>query len=172
MTDAARLHLPDLPPDLRFVTLPQNERAFLYAFDVKRAAMKPFLEARGGWDDALQKRLHRERFAEKPFTRILWRDRAVGTVSLMRLAAYVHFGEFYLLPGDQRLGLGSRILRHCLQLADAASLPVRVDYLKGSPVETLYRRHGFAVVGETGTHWLVERPPTDTSRFAFDHHAD
>jgi len=171
MTDAARLHLPDLPPDVRFVALGRDERALAWSFDVKRAAMRPYIEARWGWDVALQKRLHRERFEEKPFTRIVWRDRAVGTVSLMCLATYIRFGEFYLFPEFQRLGLGSRILRHCLQLSDATSLPVRLEHLKWNPVGSLYRRHGFAVTGETEIHWLMERPPTDPSRFAFDRSA-
>ncbi len=171
MTDGERLHLPDLPPDVQFVALPRDERAFAYTFDVKRAAMRPYIEERWGWDEALQRRLHRERFDEKPFTRIVWRERAVGTVSLMRFDAYVRFGEFYLRPEFQRLGLGGRTLRHCLQLSDAASLPVRLEYLKWNPVGSLYRRHDFAVIGETETHWLMERPTSDSSRFAFDRHA-
>jgi GNAT superfamily N-acetyltransferase len=170
MTDPARIHLPDLPPDVRFAVLPPDQAAFAYSFSVKRAAMRPYIEARWGWDEALQKRLHRERFEEKPFARILWRDRAVGTVSLMRVADHARFGEFYLLPEYQRLGLGSRILRHCLLLTDATSLPVRLEYLKWNPVGTLYRRHGFTVVGETEIHWLMERPLIDSSRFAFDRH--
>ena len=172
MTDAARLHLPDLPPDVQFSALARDERGFAYTFDAKRAAMRGYIETRWGWDEALQRRLHRERFEEKPFTRIVWRERAVGTVSLMRQASHVQFGEFYLYPEFQRLGLGSRILRHCLQLADAASLPVRLEYLKWNPVGSLYRRHGFVVTGGTEIHWLMERPLTDWSRFAFDRHAD
>jgi len=170
--DGERLHLPDLPPDVRFAALPRDERAFAYTFDVKCAAMRPCIEARWGWDKALQRRLHRERFEEKPFTRIAWRERAVGTVSLMRLVSHVRFGEFYLYPEFQRLGLGHRILRHCLELCDATSLPVRLEYLKWNPVGSLYRRHGFVVTGETEIHWLMERPLTDSSRFAFDRHAD
>jgi GNAT superfamily N-acetyltransferase len=172
MTDAARIHLPDAPPDVRFAALPRDLAAFRYSFAVKQAAMRTYIEPRWGWDDALQKQLHRERLDAKPFARILWRDRAVGTVSLMRMADHVRFGEFYLFPEYQRLGLGSRILRHCLLLTDATSLPVRLVYLKWNPVGTLYRRHGFAVAGETETHWLMERPPSDSSGFAFDRHAD
>lgn len=172
MTDGERLHLPDLPPDVQFAALPRDERAFAYTFDVKRAAMRPYIERRWGWDEALQRRLHRERFDEKPFTRIVWRERAVGTVSLMRFDTYIRFGEFYLHQEFQRLGLGSRILRHCLQLSDATSLPVRLEYLKWNPVGSLYRRHGFVVTGETEIHWLMERPASDSSRFAFDRHAD
>lgn len=113
----------------------------------------------GGWDEALQLRLHGERFAEKPFFRIVWRGRAVGTVSLMRLADHIRFGEFYLFPEHQRRGIGSTILEHCLALADAHAVPVRLEYLKWNPVGTLYRRHGFAIIGETEIHWLMQRPP-------------
>ena len=57
MIDAARIHLHDLPPDIRFAVLPRTEAAFIYSFDVKRAAMRPYIEARWGWDAALQRRI-------------------------------------------------------------------------------------------------------------------
>jgi GNAT superfamily N-acetyltransferase len=150
--------IPDLPPDLHFPALPQDEDALRYSFEARRAAMGPYIVARWGWDEALQLRLHSERFAEKPFFRMVWRSEDIGTVSLMRLADCVRFGEFYLFPGYQRRGTGSAILRHCLALADAEGMPVRLEYLKWDPVGTLYRRHGFAVIGETEIHWLMERP--------------
>jgi hypothetical protein len=119
--------------------------------------MEPYIAAHWGWDEALQSRLHRERFAEKPFSRIVWRGEDIGTVSLMRLADCVRFGEFHLFPACHRRGIGSSILAHCLALADAERTPVRLEYLKWNPVGTLSRRHGFAVVGETDIHWLMER---------------
>ncbi|MDP2329119.1 MAG: GNAT family N-acetyltransferase [Reyranella sp.] len=105
-------------------------------------------------------RLHADRFRDKPFHRVLHDGKAVGTVSLMCLDDCARFGEFYLFPEFQRHGVGSRILRHCLDIADALTLPVRLEYLKWNPVGSLYRRHGFAVTGETDIHWLMERPPT------------
>jgi GNAT superfamily N-acetyltransferase len=123
------MHVPDLPPDLRFPSLPQDEEAFRYSFEVKRAAMGPYIVAHWGWDEALQLRLHGERF-----------------------------GEFYLLPAYQRRGIGSGIIEHCLALADAQGSPVRLEYLKWNPVGALYRRHGFVTIGETEIHWLMERP--------------
>lgn len=103
-------------------------------------------------------RRHGERFAEKPFFKFVWRGQAVGTVSLMRLADCIRFSEFHLFPEHQRRGIGSMILEHCLALADAHAVPVRLEYLKWNPVGTLYRRHGFTIVGETEIHWLMERP--------------
>ncbi|MBI3199507.1 MAG: GNAT family N-acetyltransferase [Rhodospirillales bacterium] len=154
------MHLPDLPPDVRFHVLPKDEQALRYSFEAKRAAMGPYIVRRWGWDEALQRRLHGERFGEKPFFKVVQGDRAIGTVSVMPLVDHVRFGEFYLFPEFQRQGLGSRVLRHCLMLADAENMPVRLEYLKWNPVGSLYRRHGFVVTGETDIHWLMERPPT------------
>ena len=51
------MHIPDLPPDLRFPILPQDEDALRYSFEAKRAAMGPYIMAHWGWDEALQLRL-------------------------------------------------------------------------------------------------------------------
>jgi hypothetical protein len=61
------MHIPDLPTDLCFATLPQTEGALRYSFEAKRAAMRPYIVAHRGWDGALQWRLHSGWFAEKPF---------------------------------------------------------------------------------------------------------
>lgn len=160
------MDLPDLPPDIRFQRLPEDEPALSFAFEAKRAALGPYIIQRWGWDETLQLRFHRERFAEKPFFRIVCHDRSIGTVSVKRLVDHVRFGEFYLFPEHQRQGLGSRVLRHCLTLADAAELPVRLEYLKWNPVGTLYKRYGFAVTGETEIHWLMERPQDSNCSFS------
>jgi GNAT superfamily N-acetyltransferase len=156
------MHLPDLPPDLRFPLLPKEDDALRYSFEVKRQAMGPYIVQRWGWDEALQMKLHAERFAEKPFFRIERKGRAVGTVSVAEHPDHIRFGEFYLLPELHGQGLGSRILRHCLALADARGLPVRLEHLKWNPVGSLYRHHGFTVTGESDIHWFMQRAPGAT----------
>ena len=151
--------LPDLPPDLRFPLLERSDEAFRYSFEAKRAALGPYIVERWGWDEQFQLQVHQARFNEKPFFRIVHDRRDAGTVSVMTLAGHIRFGEFYLFPDRQRKGLGGRILNHCLALADQRGLPVRLEYLKWNPVGTLYRRHGFTVIGETELHWLMERAP-------------
>lgn len=113
------MHIPDLPPDLRFERLPRDEAALRFAFEAKRAAMGPYIIERWGWDETMQMRLHADRFRDKPFHRVLHDGKAVGTVSLMCLDDCARFGEFYLFPEFQRHGVGGRILRHCLDIADA-----------------------------------------------------
>ena len=154
------MRLPDLFPDVQFHLLPRDYEALRYTFEAKRAAIEPYIVERWGWDEAFQMQTHQARFGEKPFFKIVRDRREVGTVSVMRLSDHVRFGEFYLFPDRQGKGLGTRVLRHCLSLADEQGLPVRLEHLKWNPVGALYRRHGFAVVGETESHWLMERAPT------------
>jgi GNAT superfamily N-acetyltransferase len=153
------MEIPDLLPDVQFRRLPWDEESFRASFDAKRAALGPYIVERWGWDASFQERVHRQRYQEKPFFEILLEGRFAGTVSLVEMDGYHRFGEFYLFPDRQGKGLGTRILRHCLSLADAARLPVRLEYLKWNPVGALYQRHGFVIAGETEIHWQMVRLP-------------
>jgi hypothetical protein len=67
-------------------------------------------------------------FGEKPFFKIVHDGRDVGTVSVMRLTATSALSlSVTRLPGK---GLGTRVLQHCLFLADEQGLPVRLEHLK------------------------------------------
>ena len=147
-----------LAPDLLFPQLAGTPEDLLFSFEMKRAAIGPRVERKWGWDDDYQMEVHRHHFAEKPFFAIQRKGKRIGTVSLFAAKAFVRFGEFYLAPTSQRTGLGTRILKHCLAIADDVRMPVRLEYLKWNPVGSLYKRHGFEVVGETDIHWLIERP--------------
>lgn len=158
------MQIPDLAPDLRFPCLAQTPDDLTFSFEMKRAALGPHVERKWGWNDEYQFAVHSQHFAEKPFFAIERQGERLGTVSLFEQDAFLRFGEFYLVPSSQGTGLGTRILQHCLELADALTLPVRLEYLKWNPVGSLYRRHGFEVTGETDIHWLMERPALNLKR--------
>lgn len=143
------IDLPKLPPDIQFELMPRTDDAFAFSLAAKRAALGPYIIERWGWDDDFQRGIYRTRFNEKPFFKISRDGRPIGTVSVTREDDYIRFGEFYLFPECQGQALGTRILRHCLSLADQLAVPVRLEYLKWNPVGSLYRRHDFRVIGET-----------------------
>ena len=142
------------------VTLsPAGEADYEFAFDAKRQALGPYVEARWGWDDAFQRTLHRQHWNKRPWSVITSGGQRVGTVAVTRTPTHFQFDEFYLLPRFQKQGIGSEVLKNILQQADAARLPVKLQHLKWNPVGSLYRRHGFAVVDENDTHYLLVRVP-------------
>ncbi|HEY4201613.1 MAG TPA: GNAT family N-acetyltransferase [Devosiaceae bacterium] len=150
--------LDPLPPDLEFEPLPPTEAAFLFSFAVKKDALGEHVAARWGWDDDFQRGVHRQRFEARPFLAILRNGEAVGTLSFVVEDDHIRLGEFYLLGQHRNTGLGTRILVHALDQADAIGRPVRLEYLKWNPVGSLYRRHGFVDTHMTETHFHLERP--------------
>jgi GNAT superfamily N-acetyltransferase len=150
--------LDPLPPDIWFERLLPNPEDLAFSFAAKKEALGPHIRARWPWDEDYQSQIHRERFAEKPFFRIWRQSDAVGTLSWLIGDDHARFGEFYLFPRYQGAGLGTRILRHALTMADARRLPVRLEYLTWNPVGSLYRRCGFVRTHETDIHVFLERP--------------
>lgn len=156
--DGHWLPLPDLRPDIRFELLPKTTAANDLAFEIKRGAIGPHIVARWGWDEKFQREFHEQRFRECPLSGIVQFEQTIGTLAVTKFADCLQLDEFYLRPSHHRRGLGTRILRHCLSMADELSFPVRLRYLKWNPVGSLYRRHGFVEVGQTDIHFLMMRP--------------
>ncbi|MCJ2111288.1 GNAT family N-acetyltransferase [Methylobacterium sp. E-025] len=147
-------------PDLTFPALGNTAGDIDFAFRVKQAAPGPHVTVRWGWNETFQRAVHERCFNEKPFFAIERAGRRLGTISIESCSTHLRLGEFYLLPAFQGRGLGTAILRHCLTLADALRLPVRLEYLRWNPVGSLYRRCGCVELGRTDVHCLMERPST------------
>jgi len=91
----------ELPPDISFERLPHTPEARNFAFEIKRAAMGPHIMVRWGWDEAFQRNFHEQRFRDTPFSRIVLKEQAVGTIALTALADHLRLDEFYLLPANR-----------------------------------------------------------------------
>jgi GNAT superfamily N-acetyltransferase len=129
-----------------------------FLFSLLRAALGPYVvQTFGPWDDAEQ----RSRFlaSTDPATHriVELRGRPVGCLALRRLPDEVRLNRVLLLPGFQNRGIGTRLVRDVVGEARAAGLPVRLRVLRVNPARRLYERLGFAVTGETETHFLMER---------------
>jgi len=151
------MRIPDLPPDIRIRRMHAADEAV--AFAIKKAALGPYIAAQWGWDDAIQFAFHRQHFGARPVHAIIRDGETLGTVCLHEAAGRLSLDEFYLVPQWQRQGLGARILRHCLALADSQALPVRLQHLQWNPVGSLYLRHGFVETGRDEFHVFMQRSP-------------
>lgn len=121
------MDIPDLSPDIRFRPLMASYHAFSYM--VKVDAMGPHIKRRWAWEERFQRALHQEKLRSKPF---LVGEDAVGTVSLERHPGHIQFGEFYILFAYRGRGLGSRVLCHCLSIADREHPALWSNYHKVS----------------------------------------
>lgn len=130
-----------------------------FAYQVKKDAMGPHISARWGWDEALQLSIHRQRWGEKPWSIIMYRECRIGTLSLLDEGDTLRFGEFYIAAEFRGKGLGTQALRQVIIGCDKLQQNIRLEYLKWNPVGSLYRKHGFRVVSENEIHYFMHREP-------------
>jgi GNAT superfamily N-acetyltransferase len=148
---------------MKIETRQMVEADFELSYRIKKEALGPHVGKRWGWDDDVQRRIHREHWGQRHFLAICVDGIDVGTVWTEAAPDHWRFGESYILPQFQNKGIGSQVLAKAIEDADKTQLPMRLEYLKWSPVGTLYTRHGFRQVAENDTHYFMERKPPGTN---------
>lgn len=149
-------------PDL--ATRPAAEGDSRFAYEVKRAALGPYIQRTWGWDEQEQLAFHAREWELRRPDIIVLDGRDVGTFRCVRREEDYHVASFYLLPEFQGRGIGSRLLRRVLSRADADGVPVRLEVLRINPARSLYERVGFHPCGETETHFQMVRWPAGEPR--------
>lgn len=146
--------------DLQHINLrnaDDNDRTF--AYEVKKAALRAYVEPLWGWDEVVQVDFHRKDWSERRPEIICLVNRDIGTIEVWRREQDIHLGEFYLFPEFQRRGIGSHLMSQLSTESDATGVPLRLEVIKINPVKSLYIRFGFKIEGETNTHFLMQREP-------------
>lgn len=133
------------PHDLRVRPALSSDREFL--FEVRRAALRTYVEQTSGWDDAEQRETAAKEFADLPFAVVEESGRPVGYTCVIHENECDFIEEIALLPEAQGRGIGTRLLRDILRTAQRQrGVPVRLSVFVNNPARALYSRLGFEVV--------------------------
>ena len=131
-----------------------------FAYEVKRAAMREYVEIVWGWDEDQQWQLHDRRFDEQDFQVISVGGEDVGIMSVVARPDCVSVNQVYVLPEHQGRGIGRLCMLAVMERAKGLGLPVRLQVMKVNPrAAAFYRRLGFTVTGETETHVQMQAGP-------------
>jgi ribosomal protein S18 acetylase RimI-like enzyme len=92
-------------------------------------------------------------------TRIITLDgqEDIGWVEFRTTGDEVFLKQFYISPEHQRRGLGSQVMRLLLKEQRGAARSMALFVLKSNPASRFYQRHGFDVVQETPTRFVMRR---------------
>lgn len=120
-------------------------------------ALGPYVAADFGSDRAEQRRFFEEHFRIEAHQIVRVAGEDAGYLLYEPREDHVYLANMALLPGFQRRGVGSALVRFVIAEAEAQGLPVRLQVLRSNPARNFYERLGFERVGETDTHWLMAR---------------
>lgn len=135
--------------------VPATDLYLPFARDLTRRAMLPYYARHDLlWQDAgFEAAWH-------------WRDnqlvcdgeRVLGYLSLSSDAQALFIRELHLEVDCRGQGVGSWVLGQVISICQRKRLPLlRLMVFKGNPAQALYRRHGFAVVGDDDSFLRMER---------------
>lgn len=136
-------------PKLRKAT--KDDRAF--AYEVKRAAMREYVEQVWGWDEDQQRQLHDRGFREQDFQIINLDGEDIGIMSVVVQPDCVFVNQLYVLPEHQGQAVGRKCMLAVMEQGSSLGLPVRLQVTKVNPrAVAFYQRLGFTITGQTATH--------------------
>lgn len=131
-----------------------------FAYRMRRAAFREYVDQAEGWNEDEQRRLHDRRFATQDFRVIEVAGAAVGVVAVVVTPDCVKVNQLFLAPEFQGRDIGRRCMRLLMQDASRRGVPVRLRVMKVNPrALAFYRRLGFTRTDETATHHLLEWAP-------------
>ena len=120
-------------------------------------AMRPHVERTwGAWDAADQKKRFYATTDPSTHEIIELRGEPVGCCWVRRHPDALELVRLYVMPAVQGRGIGTHMVRRLLSDARRSGLRVRLRVMKVNPAQRLYRRLGFAVTGESETHYTME----------------
>ena len=120
-----------------------------------------------GWDAAqrdsflmmqfnAQQAHFRSQFPEADHSIVLVEGRAMGRVVVVRMEQEIRLADIALLPECRNAGIGTSLIRDLHLEGNVSGKPLRLHVGKTNRAQELYARLGFARIGDTGTHFLME----------------
>ena len=129
-----------------------------FAYLVKKAAFKEYVEEVWGWDGDEQRRLHRQRFEAQDFRVISVDGKDVGIMAVALTPDCMKVNQLFLLPEHQGNGIGQDCMLRIVRLARRMGLPVRLRVLKVNVrAVVFYKRLEFRCFGESETHIQMDK---------------
>ncbi len=124
-----------------------------FLFALHRSAMKDYVQATWGWDEAWQRRHFEQTYVPSRHT-VVTRQGApahdIGRLSLTRHWRKIFLRDIELVAEERNRGLGGAIIAALLALARSEARAVELIVLKCNPAQRLYIRLGFRVTVDDG----------------------
>jgi ribosomal protein S18 acetylase RimI-like enzyme len=128
-----------------------------FALKLYVEAIRPLASAWREWVDADQKALFASLWRPNDTRIIVLDGRRIGWVEFRTTEDEVFLKQLYISPEHQRRGIGSRVMRLLLEERRGMAKSMALFVLKNNPAFRFYKRHGFDVMRETPTRFIMRR---------------
>lgn len=137
---------------------PARSDDYTFALHLYRETIKPLARAWIEWVDEEQEAQFASLWRPED-TRIITRDgeEDIGWIEFRKTGDEIFLKQLYISPVHQRRGIGSQVMQRLLQECHATAGSIALFVLKNNPACRFYERHGFSIVQETRTKFIMRR---------------
>jgi ribosomal protein S18 acetylase RimI-like enzyme len=128
-----------------------------FALDLYVKTIKPLAAAWIEWVDQDQEAQFASLWRPNDTRIIVLDGQEIGWVEVRQTGDEVFLKQLYISPDHQRQGIGSQVMRRLLEEQREAAKSMALFVLKNNSALRFYRRHGFDVVRETPTRFVMRR---------------
>lgn len=138
---------------LRKATYADND----IAYQIKRSALKEYVEKTWGWTEDFQRDYHKMHFSPVNMHMIEAEGKPVGLIKRSRRKNFIFIEDLYLIPAWQNKGIGSHIMRSIQDECRQSGKMIRLEVLdKNQKGIAFYKRHGFVITGKKPEKKVME----------------
>lgn len=129
-----------------------------FAYRVKKAAFKAYVDEVWGWDDEQQRQMHERRFDSQDFFVIQWEGVDAGILAMVKEADTLRINQLFILPEYQGRGIGTACINQIEENLHDSVLTICLQVLKvNKPAFAFFQKLGFREVETSDTHILMEK---------------
>ncbi len=131
-----------------------------FAFMMRKAAFRVYVDKSGGWDDRKERHRHARNFALYDYRVIHFQGASCGIAALDLTDKCLKLNQIFIAPAYQGRGIGARCMAMLFAEAGRLGVPIQLRVMKVNPrARELYTRLGFSVADETETHTIMRWYP-------------
>jgi GNAT superfamily N-acetyltransferase len=131
-----------------------------FAFAMRKAAFRVYVDKSGGWDERKERQRHERNFVLYDYRIISLQAVDRGIMTLDLADDCLKLNQIFIAPEHQGQGIGERCMSVLFGEARHLGLPIQLRVMKMNPrAGALYERLDFAVFDETETHTIMQWHP-------------
>jgi ribosomal protein S18 acetylase RimI-like enzyme len=130
---------------------------YAFALNLYIEAIRPLASAWIEWVEADQEAQFASLWRPNDTRIIVLQGKEIGWVEFRATGDEIFLKQLYISPEHRRRGIGSRVMRLLLEERRGVAKSMALFVLKNNPALRFYRRHGFEVVRETPTRFVMRR---------------
>ena len=147
--------------DVQLVPATEADRAFCKK--AHHIAYRDVISSMFAWDEKQQDAYADKDFDECALNIIQYEGHSVGVIGWKEESDQLWFGPIFLLPEYQGKGIGSFLIKQCIDKACALKLPLRLQTLRlNTEAKRLYKKLGFRVLSFCDVYWQMEYAPQES----------